>query len=73
MSESESDLERPVLHILDEHATPEEIAALIAVLAASGSAEPPRRRTPEWAARHRTLRQPHHAGPGAWRSSGLPH
>ena len=63
----------PVLRILTPNTTAEEVAAIVAVLAASGTEEKPARRTPEWSARHRTLRKPHHAGPGAWRSSGLPH
>ena len=62
----------PVLRILTPNTTAEEVAAIVAVLAASGSAAKPPRSTPEWATRHRLLRQPHHAGPGAWRASGLP-
>ena len=69
MTESE---DRPALVVFPQDATPEEIAALLAVLAASGTTEPPKRRTPAWSAPARGLRQPHHAGPGAWRASGLP-
>jgi hypothetical protein len=54
-------------------ATPEEIAAIVAVLAAAQSrGRPAPRRTSEWLAPHRKLRTTFAAGPGAWRASGLP-
>jgi hypothetical protein len=55
-------------------ATPEELAALVAVLAAaSGPGEDPApRHTSVWASRARLLRAPHVPGPGAWRASALP-
>ncbi|WP_082600203.1 acyl-CoA carboxylase epsilon subunit [Nocardioides sp. Soil777] len=63
----------PLLRVVNPDATPEEVAALVAVLAALGSVggEPPRRRTPEWSAPHRGVRRTHLSGPGGWRSSGL--
>jgi Acyl-CoA carboxylase epsilon subunit len=66
--------ERPLLRVIKGDATPEEVAALVAVVAALGSAhgEQPRRRTPEWSAHHRNLRRSLAHGPGGWRSSGLP-
>jgi hypothetical protein len=65
--------ERPFLRVVRGDATPEELAALVAVLAASGGeqAAPPRR-VPEWSAHHRRLRRTFPAGPGGWRSSALP-
>lgn len=64
---------KPLLQVVNSDATPEEIAALVAVFASLGGSEPePPRRTPEWAAHHRKVRGPHHHGPGGWRSSGLP-
>lgn len=66
---------RPVLRIVQSDATPEEVAAIVAVFAALGSgsagSEPPRR-TPEWAAPHRLVRRTPPHGPGGWRSSALP-
>jgi hypothetical protein len=64
----------PVLRIVRGEASPEEIAALVAVVGSlgGGSAEPPRRRTPQWAAHHRAMRRSLAHGPGGWRSSGLP-
>ena len=63
---------RPLLRIVKGDATPEEVAALVAVVAALGSAtEPPRRLTPEWSAHHRKARVSLPHGPGGWRSSGL--
>ena len=65
--------QRPLLRVVNADATPEEIAALVAVFASLGGTEPePPRRTTEWAAHHRKVRGPHHHGPGGWRSSGLP-
>ena len=66
--------ERPLLRVVKGDATPEEVAALVAVVAALGSArggQPPRR-TPEWSAHHRKLRRSLAHGAGGWRSSGLP-
>ncbi|MGI8645123.1 MAG: acyl-CoA carboxylase epsilon subunit [Nocardioides sp.] len=64
----------PVLRIITPDATDEEVAALVAVFAALGSATgdaapSPR---PEWNAPHRLVRAAHPHGPGGWRGSGLP-
>ncbi|MDQ4055694.1 MAG: acyl-CoA carboxylase subunit epsilon [Actinomycetota bacterium] len=68
---TESD--RPLLRVVNGDATPEEIAALVAVLASLGGGDAPApRRTPEWSAHHRKLRTTLPHGPGGWRSSGLP-
>ena len=64
---------RPLLHVVQGDATPEEIAALVAVFALLGTEEAASpRRTPEWQAHHRKVRAHHPHGPGGWRSSGLP-
>jgi hypothetical protein len=64
----------PLLRVVKGDATPEEVAALVAVVAALGTGgEPPRRRTPEWSAHHRKVRSSLPHGPGGWRSSSLPH
>ena len=64
---------QPFLRVVRGDATPEELAALVAVLGSlSVPAEAPRRRTPEWSAPHRTVRRTLPHGPGGWRSSGLP-
>jgi hypothetical protein len=63
----------PLLRVVNADATPEEIAALVAVFSSLGGAEkPPPRRTPEWQANHRKVRLTLPHGPGGWRSSGLP-
>jgi hypothetical protein len=65
--------DEPVLRIVNADATPEEVAALVAVFSAlqtAPAAEP--RRTPEWSAHHRTVRRTLPHGPGGWRSSALP-
>ena len=64
--------QRPLLKVLDSDATPEEIAALVAVFASLGSGGEPPRPTPEWSAHHRKVRSTPPHGPGGWRSSGLP-
>ena len=63
----------PLLTVVRGEPTPEQLAALVAVLAArSGAAEPaPTAAAPLWSAPQ--LRTPMFPGPGAWRASGLPH
>jgi hypothetical protein len=63
----------PFLRVVKGDPTPEELAALVGVLASLGgrAAEPPRR-TPDWNAPRRLHRVVHPHGPGGWRSSGLP-
>jgi len=66
----------PVLRVIRGDATPEEIAAVVAVLlsrAALPDAPPPARPVPSaWADRSRLPRRPVHPGPDAWRRSALP-
>jgi hypothetical protein len=73
-TQDEQDSRRPLLRVIKGDATPEEVAALVAVVAAlgSGGGKPPRRRTPEWSAHHRKTRVSLPHGPGGWRSSSLP-
>jgi hypothetical protein len=74
---------RPFLQIVRGDATPEEIAALVAVLTARAGANaaaaggPGDRRVSRWADRSRLVRDPAGKvapprGPGAWRASALP-
>ena len=64
---------RPLLRVVGGDATPEEIAALVAVVASLGSGDAPApRRTPEWQSPHRKVRRTLPHGPGGWRASGLP-
>jgi hypothetical protein len=72
VSESAETSARPLLRIVRGHPTPEELAALLAVVGArSGGAEPAEtdRRSP-WATP--VPRRPLSPGPGAWRASALP-
>ena len=67
----------PVLRVVNPDATPEEIAALVAVFSAiGGGAAAPEPARSEWAAPARGVRLPRGAGiasgRGAWRASGLP-
>jgi hypothetical protein len=62
-----------LLQVVTGDPSPEELAALVAVLASLGgpAATPPRRR-PVWNAPRRLVRSTHRHGPGAWRASALP-
>ena len=64
--------QKPLLKVIDRNATPEEIAAIVAVFAALGSAGEAPKKKPRslWATPQ--LRTPIHPGPGAWRASALP-
>ena len=63
----------PVLRVVNPDATPEEVAALVAVFSALGGGEAPAPRTrPSWSAPGRLLRSTPPHGPGGWRASGLP-
>lgn len=62
---------KPVLKVINPDATPEEVAAIVAVFASLGGAAPaPKKPRSLWAAPR--IREPLHAGPGAWRASALP-
>ncbi len=65
---------RPLLRVVRGNPSPEELAALLALVAARGSgAEQPEPAPPSrWASRAAGLRRPLSPGPGAWRASGLP-
>lgn len=63
---------QPPLRLVRGTASPEEIAALFAVLSAvsAGDESPPAARTASaWMARERLVRRPLTPGPGAWRAS----
>jgi hypothetical protein len=67
--------ERPTLVVLKGNATPEEVAAFVAVLqslGAQGAAPEHRQPRSEWAAHHRGMRATFPSGPGGWRSSSMP-
>lgn len=69
-----SETPRPLLTVVRGEPTPEQLAALIAVVgarAAGGGADAPKPARSLWAAP--VLRGALPAGPGAWRASGLPH
>ncbi len=67
---------QPLLRVIRGDATPEEIAALVAVLAMRAAGDeapgPDRPAQKSWSDRSRALRDPLFPGPGAWRRSGLP-
>ena len=66
--------EPPLLRVVKGDPTPEELAALVAVVSARrgvGTGPDPRLR-PVWGHPAAAMRRPHRAGPGAWRASALP-
>jgi len=63
----------PFLRVVKGDPTPEELAALVTVVASLGGPAVAPRRTPEWNAPRRLHRDPQPHGPGGWRTSGLPH
>ena len=67
--------ERAPLFVVRGDASPDEVAALAAVLQGltAARAVAPKRPRPEWSAPHRRVSTPRAAGPGGWRSSALPH
>jgi hypothetical protein len=73
---STTDQPRPTLKVIRGDATPEEIAALLAVVAArsAGDDGPVRRPKPTsaWTDRAALARRPVRPGPGAWRASAWP-
>jgi hypothetical protein len=71
VSESAEASPRTLLSVVSGDPTPEELAALLAVVGArSGGAEPEAAWRSPWATP--VLRRPLPSGPGAWRASGLP-
>ena len=69
--------DRPVLRVVRGDASPEEVAALVAILMASRPAggearSRVRSASDSWSDRSRLLRRPLFPGPGAWRRSVLP-
>ena len=65
----------PLLRVVRGEPTPEELAALVAVVvarASAGRAATRAERPVGWAAYWRQVGAPLRPGPGAWRSSGLP-
>ncbi|HEX7740765.1 MAG TPA: acyl-CoA carboxylase subunit epsilon [Marmoricola sp.] len=66
--------DEPVLRVVNPDATPEEIAALVAVFSAMGSgAAAVTKPRSAWASVERRLRRLPAHGVGAWKASGLPH
>ena len=66
--------QRPLLRVVRGEPTAEELAALVAVLAAKAGAsapEPPRQLS-AWTDRSLLVRRPVAHGPGAWRASAFP-
>jgi hypothetical protein len=65
--------QQPLLKVITPDATPEQVAAIVAVLSAVGGAapapEPPRS---QWASPARRMRSQLQPGRGAWRASALP-
>jgi Acyl-CoA carboxylase epsilon subunit len=64
--------ETPSLRVVRGEPTAEELAALVAVLAARPAGPPPARLRSAWADPARLLGLTHRPGPAGWRRSALP-
>jgi hypothetical protein len=68
--EPKTEPQQPLLRVLTPTATPEEIAAIVAVFAAMGGGAPaPEKPRSEWASPARRMRGVHVHGRGAWQAS----
>jgi predicted DNA-binding transcriptional regulator YafY len=75
VSESHASGDAPLLRVVAGDPEPDELAALVAVLAARSSAESNATRSAKrslWAAHSRQVRPALRPGSGAWRASTLP-
>jgi hypothetical protein len=65
---------KPVLRVVKGEPSAEELAALVAVVAARSVAAPAAKPAPrsQWGHPARMVRTPHAFGPGQWRASALP-
>ncbi|MGZ4469782.1 MAG: acyl-CoA carboxylase epsilon subunit [Nocardioidaceae bacterium] len=65
---------RPLLRVVRGEPSAEELAALVAVVAARAAASGPRppARVSAWTDRSRRVRRPLRPGPGAWQASAWP-
>jgi hypothetical protein len=73
-AEAEVTPQQPLLKVVSANATPEEIAALVAVFAAigSGAPAPAKRPVSQWSANARKARVTRPHGLGGWKASSLP-
>ena len=69
MSETPAAVDQPVLRVVRGDATPEEVAALVAVLAARGGGVPEEPPAPSAWSRPQPRRPLPLPGPGAWRAA----
>ena len=71
---SEQTPQHPVLRVVKGDATPEEVAALVAVIASMSGGAAPAKPKPRstWADPRRRMRTTLPHGPGAWRATALP-
>jgi hypothetical protein len=68
-------MSEPVLRVVKGDPTPEELAAVVAVVAARVAAPAPQPepgRASDWATYWRHAKRPLHPGPGRWRASAHP-
>ncbi|WP_432946450.1 acyl-CoA carboxylase epsilon subunit [Kribbella sp. CA-253562] len=65
----------PILRVVKGDPSPEELAALVAVVSARAAAPAPAadtQRASDWATYWRHAKRPLHPGPGRWRASAHP-
>ncbi|KAA1427153.1 acyl-CoA carboxylase epsilon subunit [Nocardioides antri] len=73
VEETAPEPQQPLLRVITPDATPEQVAAVVAVFAAmgGGGAPAPEKPRSEWASPARRMRTPIAHGRGAWRASAL--
>jgi hypothetical protein len=72
-TESSGPEAEPMLRVVNPDATPEEVAAIVAVFSSLGGGEPaPEPPRSQWASPARRVRGPLAHGRGGWRASALP-
>ncbi|WP_338748332.1 acyl-CoA carboxylase epsilon subunit [Janibacter alittae] len=73
MSSTDESPTAPRIEVIGD-ASPEQVAALVAVLSAAGGGqdEGPSGPASRWASRERLVRAPLHPAPGAWRAAAFP-
>lgn len=73
MSEENGSTQAPALRILTPSTTPEEVAAIVAVLAGlGGESEPAPKPVSQWSSVARRVSHQQHPGRDAWKASALP-
>ena len=67
-----STVNEPIVQVVKGDPAPEELAALVTVIATRSAAAAPRQHAGDWATYWRNARAPFRPGPGRWHASAHP-